>query len=289
MESAIFDRGQYILFTLLAGWKMKLGLALWLAAVITASRRRFFVARWRIRWIVSAGMAFCLFSAMLGNTLTHRYLFYRHESWDPAVPENREIPRYQAINARARQGNVDLIFLGDSITQAWETIGIDEWIKRYEPRHAMNAGCSADRTQHMLWRLDHGNIENLTPKLVVLLIGTNNLGHNPPAAISRGIKAIVEKLRTKLPSTKILIMGVFPRGKLADDPLRAQTTAVNAHTGNFDDGDMVHFLDIGDPLLTPDGMLNSELVFDGIHLSSNGYEVWGSAIESKVAELLDEK
>lgn len=275
-----------MLTVLLVGWKMKVCLAMWLLAVIAACSLRCFAVRVGKSWMAAGCIAFCLQTLILGNTLGQRYLKYRLDYWDPDVPANRDVPRHQAINARAKQGHVDLLFLGDSITQAWETIGVEEWSKRYEPRQAMNAGCGGDCTQHVLWRLDHGNIDNLTPKLVVLLIGTNNLGHSQPSAIARGIEAIVNTLRSQLPSTKILILGVFPRGKHVEDPLRAQTTAINGIVQNFADGDMIHYLDISDRFLTGDGTQDSALFIDGVHLSAKGYQVWGDAMEPTLAELL---
>src|SRR5262249_44860722 len=119
--------------------------------------------------------------------------------------------RHEKINTRAQEGVVDLIFIGDSITQGWETspssqrpnVGgcTDVWEKFYGNRKAMNAGISGDRTQHVLWRLENGNIEGIKPKLAVVMIGTNNApkGGNTGEEIGAGIKAIVSKLREKLP------------------------------------------------------------------------------------------
>lgn len=202
------------------------------------------------------------------------------------VPLNRDVPRHKAINERAKEGNVDLIFIGDSITQGWEGAGSEVWKKLYGSRKAMNAGIGGDQTQHILWRLDNGNVDNLSPKLAVLMIGTNNIGSNTPKEIAQGIIAIVAKLQAKLPTTKVLVLGVFPRGEKADDPLRAATVEINDIIKGVDDGKTVHFLNINEKLLKPDGAQDRDLMPDLVHLSPKGYEIWGNAIEPKVAELL---
>lgn len=203
------------------------------------------------------------------------------------VPLNRDVPRHKAINERAKEGNVDLIFIGDSITQGWEGNGKEVWKMRYESRKAMNAGIGGDQTQHILWRLDNGNIDNISPKLAVLMIGTNNIGSSSAEDIARGIIAIVEKLQEKLPKMKVLVLGVFPRGEKADDPLRATTVEINDIIKGIGDGKKVYYLNINDKLMKPDGTQDREIMPDLVHLSPKGYEIWGDAIEPKIAELLE--
>lgn len=202
------------------------------------------------------------------------------------VPLDRNVERHKAINERARQGNVDLLFIGDSITQGWEGAGKDVWKARYEARNAMNAGIGGDLTQHVLWRLDHGNIDGISPKLIVLMIGTNNFGSNSAEEIALGIKAIVKKLRGTLPESKILVLGVFPRGETPDDPLRVKNRAVNAIIKDVADGKMVDYLEINDKLMNADGTQNREIMPDLVHLSPRGYQIWADVIEPKVANVL---
>lgn len=132
------------------------------------------------------------------------------------VPGERDwwMPRHRAILDRLAQGNVDLLMIGDSITHGWEQRGKEIWDEYYAPRKAVNLGFSGDRTENVLWRLENGELENIQPKLAVLMIGTNNSGGETYSAeqIADGIKAIVCTLRTKLPNTKVLILGIFPRG-----------------------------------------------------------------------------
>lgn len=208
---------------------------------------------------------------------------------ETVVPLNRDVPRHKTINERAKQGNVDLLFIGDSITQGWEGAGKEVWKARYEPRKAMNAGIGGDRTQHVLWRLENGNIDGLKPKAAVLMIGTNNMGANSAEDIAAGIKAVIKKLRTSLPETKLLVLGVFPRGEKPDEDLRKKNEAINKLIEDVGDGKMVQYLNINAKLMNADGTQNKEIMPDLVHLSPRGYEIWGEAIEAKVAEMLGEK
>ena len=202
--------------------------------------------------------------------------------------------RQDVINARAMQGDVDLLFVGDSITQGWEGKGKAVWEKYYGKRKAMNAGLSGDRTQHVLWRLDHGNVDGIHPKLAVVMIGTNNSNKDDNSAeqIGEGIKAIVGKLREKLPETKILLLAIFPRGE-KPNPQREKNAKASEIASQMADNKMIYYLDIGPRFLEPDGTLTIEIMPDAngsrLHPGERGYEIWAEAIEPKVAELLGEK
>jgi len=210
---------------------------------------------------------------------------------DTITPVPRDagwMKRHQSFNERAKQGDVDLIFLGDSITQGWEG-NAPIWKKYYGGRKAMNAGIGGDRTQHVLWRLDNGNIEGIKPKLAVIMIGTNNSGGNTSEEIAAGIKAIVAKLREKLPETKILLLGIFPRGEKPDSKQRLVNIKANEMAKSVADEKNVFYLDIGDKFLAADGTLGKDIMPDYLHLSPAGYEIWAKSIEPKVAELLGDK
>jgi beta-glucosidase len=207
------------------------------------------------------------------------------------VPMPREgawLKRHESFNERVKQGNVDLIFIGDSITQGWEGAGRETWAKFYGKRNAVNLGISGDRTQHVLWRLDNGNVEGIKPKAAVIMIGTNNSGSNTSEEIAAGVKAIVEKLRAKLPDTKILVLGIFPRGADKNDPRRQTNEQANALIAKLADDKMVFYLDIGPKLLAEDGTLSREIMPDLLHLSTTGYSMWAEAIEPTLARLLGE-
>jgi beta-glucosidase len=195
--------------------------------------------------------------------------------------------RHEAINRRIAEGNVDLIFVGDSITQGWEGAGKEAWKKHYAPRNAANLGIGGDRTQHVLWRLENGNIDGLNPKLAVVMIGTNNSGDNTSQEIADGVKAIVEKLQSELPQTKILLLAIFPRGEDDEDPRRTVNTKTNALIKAYADGETVHYLDIGRHFLEDDGeTLSRETMPDLLHLNADSYQKWAAAIEPHVAKLM---
>ena len=211
-----------------------------------------------------------------------------HEAIQPVPRGGWWMKRHQSMNDRVAKGNVDLIFIGDSITQAWEGAGKAAWQKHYDKRNAVNLGISGDRTQHVLWRLDNGNIKNISPKLAVIMIGTNNSTRNPSEQTIEGIELIVEKLRTKLPTTKILLLAVFPRGADSKDPARLENDKVNAAIAKLDDGESVFFLDIADAFLDEKGNLSKEIMPDLLHLNEASYQMWADAIESNVARLMGE-
>ena len=149
---------------------------------------------------------------------------------------------HESFLERAKEGNIDLLFLGDSITQGWANN--DVWKRFYAPRNAANFGIGGDRTQHVLWRLEHGEVDGIHPKVVVLMIGTNNSGSNTAEEIANGVTAIVKSIREKLPETKILLLGVFPRAEKPGS-IRDKLAAVNAQIAKLDDGKTVKYLDIG--------------------------------------------
>jgi len=223
-----------------------------------------------------------------------------HASADDAnsatVPEARDGAAgemHEGFLRRTKEGPVDLLFLGDSITQGWinrdgEGKGAGQvWDRYYGARRAAEYGIGGDRTQHVLWRLDHGEVDGLTPKAVVLMIGTNNIRDNTPAEIAEGITAVVAKLRDKLPGSKVLLLAVFPRSE-RPNALRDRVRAVNERIAKLDDGKSVKYLDIGPKFLNPDGTIPHDLMPDALHLSRKGYALWADAIEPTVRKLLGE-
>ena len=198
--------------------------------------------------------------------------------------------RHEGFNERAKQGNVDLLLIGDSITHGWEGDGKSVWENFYTKRNAMNLGIGGDRTQHVLWRLDNGNIEGLKPKAAVLMIGTNNSNGNDNTAeeIGVGIQAVVKKLREKLPETKVLILAVFPRGD-KPNPQREKNAKASQIAAELADNKNIYYLDIGPKFLQEDGTLAKEVMPDLLHLSPQGYEIWAASIEDRLADLMGEK
>jgi beta-glucosidase len=211
---------------------------------------------------------------------------------ETCVPAPRKddgwVKRQASFNERVKQGNVDLLFIGDSITQGWEGAGKATWDKYYAGRNGVNLGIGGDRTQHVLYRLDNGNVEGISPKLAVLMIGTNNITRNTPEEIAEGVKDIVLSLRAKLPKTKVLVLGVFPRGE-KPGYLRDQVTRINIRIAQLGDKPKVEFLNINPVLTQPDNTLSKEVMPDFVHLTEKGYQLWAEAIEKKVAKALGDK
>jgi lysophospholipase L1-like esterase len=203
------------------------------------------------------------------------------------------VARHEGFVQEAKQGGIDILFLGDSITDFWRNRGSNVWNKYYAPRHAANFGISGDRTQHLLWRMDNGELDGIKPRVVVLMIGTNNTGkekdtgkirNTVPETIA-GVQAVVRELRVKLPDSKILLLAIFPRGTL-DDPQRAQVAMVNTVIAGLDDGKMVRYLDIGRKFLEVDGALPKTIMPDLLHPNERGYQIWAAAMEPTLDEML---
>jgi len=211
------------------------------------------------------------------------------KSHSAVTPANRDKPRHRAFNERVKQGDVDLIFIGDSITHWWERAGKDVWDKYYGHRNAVNLGIAGDRTQHVLWRLDNGNIDGISPKVAVVMIGTNN---HPPRntgeEVADGIIAICKKLRMKLPKTKILLLGIFPREQ-KPCAMREELARASKIASKIADGKMIYYLDIGEKFVERDGSISKEVMYDYLHLTPKGYKIWAEAMEPKLAELMGEK
>ena len=211
----------------------------------------------------------------------------------PVPRDAKWVARHEGFVQEAKPGGTDILFLGDSITDFWRNRGSNVWNRYYAPRHAANFGISADRTQHVLWRMDHGELDGIRPRVVVLLIGTNNTGkekeagkirNTVPEAIA-GVQAVVKELRAKLPDSKILLLGIFPRGTL-DDPQRAQVALINTVLAKLDDGKTVKFLDLGPKFLEADGTLSTNIMPDLLHPSERGYQIWADAMEPVLDEML---
>jgi beta-glucosidase len=143
--------------------------------------------------------------------------------WAQSWWSKRHEEKLQEIKSR---GQIDLVMIGDSITHGWEDGGKAIWEKFYAPRKALNLGFSGDRTEQVIWRLQHGEVDGLSPRLAVIMIGTNNAGHRQEESqdTAAGVKAILDELRTRLPETKCLVLAIFPRSEKADDPLRQSMT-----------------------------------------------------------------
>lgn len=197
--------------------------------------------------------------------------------------------------AREKKPDLQLVFLGDSITMMWRSQsgyegGTRVWDRYYAPLQAGNFGISGDRTEHILWRItEGGDLDGLHPKVLVLLIGINNLlqTNSKPGDVAEGIATIVNYVKVKLPHTKILLMGLFPLWEKPTDPARQWVKDVNVLIKPLADRRHVWYLDIGDRFLEPDGTISTWKLRDLLHLSEHGYWIWARAMKPYLADLLD--
>lgn len=256
----------------------------------------------RIMWILLAGI---LCAHLTGCDLSKRAVCCQvtlgaHTAVTPAYRSEPAwwMQRHQGVLDRIKEGNPEVIFIGDSITHGWENKGKTVWEPFYGTRNAANMGFSGDRTEHVLWRLHNGEIDGISPRLAVLMIGTNNAARDQytPEQIAEGIRAILCTLRTELPQTKILVLAIFPRGSdeqrkdktqdAAYNPLWAKNDQVNQMISKFADGRMIHYLDINKAFLNDQGVLTRDVMPDLLHPEEKGYAIWAEAMEPTLAKLL---
>jgi lysophospholipase L1-like esterase len=197
------------------------------------------------------------------------------------------LSRHEGFVKQAKAGGIEILFMGDSITDNWRSKGKNVWQKSYASRHAANFGIGGDRTQHVLWRIENGELDGIDPKVIVLMIGTNNSNTDSPDQISEGVEKIVAEIRAKCPKSKILLLAIFPRNKPADKPDQMETIhKVNERIAKLDDGKMITFLDINHVFLAADGKVHDDIMPDFLHPNEHGYQLWADAMEPTLDKLL---
>lgn len=196
------------------------------------------------------------------------------------------IKSHESFVKIAQEGKAELVFLGDSITAGWARQK-ETWETAFGKYKPANFGIGGDRTQHVLWRITNGELDGIKPKAFVLMIGTNNTGSDTAEGIAKGITNIVNTIKTKHPQAKILLLAVFPRGATIAEPKRETIKSVNSIVAKLHDGKQVHYLDIGDKFLQPDGAISKDIMNDYLHLTAAGYQIWADAISPKLAELMN--
>ena len=186
------------------------------------------------------------------------------------------------------KGDFDFLLVGDSITDGWPSKS-KETYAAFAPWKPLNLGISGERTEQVLWRLLNGELDGIHPKVAMVMIGTNNLGHaadEKPEWAAAGVAKIVETIRTKLPNTKILLLSIFPRSEKPTDGIRARVTATNDLIAKLHDGKMVIYKDITAAFLTPEGVLTKEVMPDGLHPNAKGYQIWLDAVKPTLDDLM---
>ena len=200
---------------------------------------------------------------------------------------------HESYVARAQAGPIGLLFLGDSITLQWNKVP-HIWEHYYGAYQPASFGIGGDGTQHVIWRIVHGELDGISPKVVVLLIGCNNCGGSSAADISAGIREIIRLIHEKIPTTKILALGIFPRGPRInadgspDDWASHMTKIrkVNADLLTLDNGANIRVLDITPNFRGNDGTTPKSIMPDQVHLTAAGYQIWADAMQPLLQEML---
>ena len=196
------------------------------------------------------------------------------------------LAQHDAFVARAREGGIDVLFLGDSITENFAKRGKDAWDRDIAPLGTVaDFGISGDRTQFVLWRARNGELDGTGARVVVLMVGTNNLASATPENVARGVAAIVDTVRAKLPDATVILNALLPRGT-ARDPVRAKTADVNARIALLADGVHVRWLDASAGFIGADDAIPAELMPDKLHPSAAGYDVWAAALRPVLLDAL---
>jgi lysophospholipase L1-like esterase len=201
-------------------------------------------------------------------------------------PNCWQMKRHVAKMSEVAAGGAQVVFIGDSITHFWETNGKAQWDKYFASGkyRALNLGTSADRTEHVLWRItEGGELDGYEAKVILLMIGTNNAGHfpfekEPPVDTILGVAEILKVIAEKQPNARTILTAIFPRGAGADDPCRLRNDVVNRELAKFADGRKVIWCDFSDKFLGPGGRLSCDLFPDLLHPNGLGYEMWASAV-----------
>ena len=238
-------------------------------------------------------MVLCLGVCACGAAEDTRVLALSPEVQTAQWAQSWWMPRHEQKLAEAKKlkGQVDLLFIGDSITHGWETGGKTVWDEFYAHRRPFNIGFSGDRTEHVLWRFQHGEVDGLTPKVAVVMIGTNNTGHRQDKAedTSAGVAAILDELAQRMPETKVLLLAIFPRGEQPTDKLRLLNDQINGQLKVLADNERVFFLNINKTFLENDGTLPRVVMPDVLHPNTDGYRLWARAMEPTLRKLMGEK
>ncbi len=206
-------------------------------------------------------------------------------------PAPKATPRILQRFAASQSNEFTYVFMGDSITHAWESKGKKVFEANFGNKTVLNVATSGDRTEHTIWVIDNVNWKKVNAKVAMLMIGTNNTGHRKPEQETpedtcEGIKVILEKMKEKTPDTKILMLAIFPRSAKDTDQARVRNDKVNALIAKLADDKRVFFMDINKKLLAEDGKtLTKEIMPDMLHPNEKGYEIWAEAVKGKLEEL----
>ena len=211
---------------------------------------------------------------------------------EPKKDDGLFLKRHESFLARAKAGPIGVLFIGDSITDHWRLAPKvwDDYYGKYQPA---NFGIAGDTTQNVVWRIESGELDGIHPRVVVLMIGTNNTASNSAEEIFQADRKIVGLVLSRIPGTKVLLLAIFPRGPHTkngheDNFVQRMEVikAVNARLATLDDGESVRFLDIGPKFLGPDGRIPDAIMADHVHPTVAGFRVWAEAMQPQLEEMM---
>lgn len=223
------------------------------------------------------------------------FLFASTDAIEPGSPSAlavKKVEKYyrekhERIIKRSKEAGIDLLFIGDSITEHWLDDGRVAWDSAFGKWKPGNFGLSGDTTYGVQWRIEHGALDNLHPRVAVLLIGTNDLSvGETPETTAANIGKVVRKIKEKLPDAKVIVLGILPRAR-ARDEIRQELAAVNSAVSKLDNGKDVLFVDIGKEFLDAAGEISAEIMPDSLHLSGRGYQVFADALKPVLSKHMD--
>jgi lysophospholipase L1-like esterase len=210
----------------------------------------------------------------------------------PRTDSNSMLAHRQLL-AKRTQGKIDVYFMGNSITRRWGATDYPQflanWNVNFRGWNAANFGWGGDRIEHMLWRIENGELDDVNPKIIVLLGGANNVGQRPGgdekvADITRGIRALVELSRRKAPNATIILTGILPRND--NIAVMPEIDRINENIARFADGRTIRYVNINGLLADKDSRLFDGMTVDGLHLTVKGYQIWADALKPIFTELL---
>ena len=223
------------------------------------------------------------------TALEQRVHDLEHPKPATVTPAIKDRGRHDSFLADIKKDSNDLVFIGDSITDGWRGGGKKVWDEAFGPLKPLNLGIGGDRTQHVLWRLQNGELDGYEAKLAVIMIGTNN-GGDSKEDVAEGITAIVKEVQKHQPKAKVLLLGIFPRGAKANDGGRAKNNQVNEIVAKLDDGGKtVKYMDIADKFLDAKKDLPKDIMPDALHPNAKGYQIWADATLPTIKEMMGVK
>ena len=178
-----------------------------------------------------------------------------------------------------------VLFIGDSITEGWNNAP-EIWNAAFGKYEPANFGIGGDNTSHVLWRIANGELDVIRPKVVVIMIGTNNIMWHSSAEIAKGTTAVVHAVQAKLPESKILLLSIFPRMEKPEEEWRLKLKATNVELAKLDDGQHVHYFELWNQFLTPEGVLSKDVMPDFLHPNKKGYQIWADAMSPVLDEMM---